>query len=112
MTASFPRAETPVSLTLPLCMKNTASAASPWEKTTSLLRYGRVVFPVSILVRKASGSKARATLLRMALLNRLQSTKPRGQRVGSSAQEPEVGSGGKVGVLERPEPEWLTATDT
>src|SRR4029453_14470424 len=33
MTASFPRVETTVSLTLPVCMKNTASAASPLEKT-------------------------------------------------------------------------------
>ena len=60
MTASFPRVETTVSLTLPLWMKNTASAASPWEKTTCLFRYSRVVFPSSIFVRKALGSKAGA----------------------------------------------------
>ena len=37
-TASLPRVETTVSLTLPVSMKNTASAASPWEKTTCLFR--------------------------------------------------------------------------
>jgi len=47
-------------------MKNTASAASPWEKMTSLPRYPRVVFPLSILVRTLLGSKARVASLGMA----------------------------------------------
>jgi hypothetical protein len=47
-------------------MKNTASAVSPWEKTSSLSRYSRVVFPFSILARTVLGSKARVASLGMA----------------------------------------------
>ena len=60
MIASFPRVETTVSLTLPLWRKKTASAGSPWEKTTCLFRYSRIVFPLPIFVTKAAGSKASA----------------------------------------------------
>ena len=55
MTASFPRVERTVSLTLPLSMKKTASAGSPWEKTTCLFRYSRVVLPFSILDEEGVG---------------------------------------------------------
>src|ERR1043166_2829280 len=73
MTASLPCSEMTVSLTLPFWMKKTASATSPWEKTTCPFRYLVIVFPSPTLARNILGSNealafALQDLGRLALL--------------------------------------------
>src|SRR5437588_6606082 len=58
MTACWPCLDRTVNLTFPRSTKNTASAGSPWEKTTSLLRCSFVVLPSGSAASRVRASKA------------------------------------------------------